>query len=170
MCKKHYTRWRTTGDPLKVKVGGPKPKPAAERFWAKVQKTETCWLWTGAWASRWGHGKFMDDGHRNVKAHRWAYEALVGPIPEGLTLDHLCRNPPCVNPAHMEPVTLAENLRRQGAAKTHCPSEHPLSGENLYVDPKTGHRKCRKCRARHDQNRKAQKAKARSTGVRTPLQ
>lgn len=137
------------------------PRPAAERFWAKVNKTETCWLWTGCSASKWGHGKFMDRG-KNWKAHRWAYEALVGPIPEGLTLDHLCRVPACVNPSHLEPVTLAENVRRQGAAVTHCPQGHPLSGSNLYVVPKSGHRKCRTCRAAADRRHKAKR-----TGDRT---
>ena len=141
-CKKHYIRWRATGNPLAMKRGGPKTRPEAERFWEKVVKTETCWLWTGAKASKYGHGKFMSQ-RKNTKAHRWAYEALVGPIPVGLTIDHLCRVPACVNPAHLEPVTLAENLRRQGAAQTHCKNGHPLSGDNVYTH---GGRHCRICR------------------------
>ncbi len=142
---------------------GPKPKPPAERFWTKVEKTETCWLWTAAKASKQGHGKFMVQG-KNWKAHRWAYEALVGPIPKGLTLDHLCRVPACVNPAHLEPVTLAENVRREMEAKTHCPQGHPLSGTNLYRQPGTGYRACRTCRNEASRRMRAR----RSSGVRTP--
>lgn len=161
-CKKHWQRWRTTGDPLMVKVSGPTPQPAAERFWRMVEKTETCWLWTGAKASKYGHGKFMLTGpSRNLKAHRWAYEALVGSIPPGMTLDHLCRVPACVNPAHLEPVTLSENVRRQCAAKTHCPQGHPLSGENLYLSP-AGTRACRTCRT--EASRRLRARRTRSTG------
>ena len=161
MCKKHYTAWNKYGDPLTVKKKGPPPKPMAELFWAKVNKTETCWLWTGASASKYGHGKFMR-GDKNLKAHRVAWELLIGPIPEGMTIDHLCRVPACVNPAHLEPVTLAENVRRQGAAKTHCPQGHPLSGDNLYRNPRNGHRMCRTCRRAHDRN---SKAKRRNGGI-----
>lgn len=85
------------------------PEP---RFWVKVEKTESCWLWTGA-TNGLGYGKFKADPRTPaVYAHRYAYELVVGPIPEGLQLDHCCENPPCVNPAHLEPVTQAENVRR----------------------------------------------------------
>ena len=87
------------------------PRTAKERFWAKVKKTDGCWLWTG-WKNDRGYGNFEVDSTRTVKAHRFAYEVLVGPIPDGLTLDHLCRNPSCVNPEHLEPVTLRENIMR----------------------------------------------------------
>lgn len=120
-----------------------------ERFWAKVEKTETCWLWTGA-TSSWGYGNFYVDG-KYLKAHRWAYENFVGPIPEGLDLDHLCRVRHCVRPTHLEPATRRENLKRGevpwGAwqlARTHCPQGHPYSGENLYTYP-DGRRACRTC-------------------------
>ncbi len=144
-CRKHYKRWLANGSPLIARKGGPKPKPVSDRFWAMVTKTDSCWLWTGAKASKYGHGKFMPTAKKNMKAHRWAWEALVGPIPDGLTLDHLCRVPACVNPAHLEPVTLSENVRRQAAAITHCPQGHPLSGANLYRSP-VGRRACRICR------------------------
>ncbi len=160
----HYTRWWVTGDPMQVQKGGPKRSDPAERFWAKVEKTPTCWLWTAAKASRYGHGKFMLNG-KNLKAYRWAYEALVGPIPEGMTLDHLCRVPACVNPAHLEPVPLSENVRRQNAAKTHCPQGHPLSGDNLYRSP--AGRACRTCR--NDASRRMRRRK-RLTGASTPQQ
>lgn len=82
----------------------------ASRFWLRVHKTDDCWLWTST--LRRGYGRFWIAPGRFVPAHRFAYELLVGPIPEGLELDHLCRNPACVNPAHLDPVTHRENVRR----------------------------------------------------------
>jgi hypothetical protein len=81
-----------------------------DRFMAKVYKTETCWLWTAAKATN-GYGMF---GSLNdvTTAHRWAHELFIGPIPEGMDVDHLCRVRECVNPEHLEAVTRIENLRR----------------------------------------------------------
>lgn len=128
----------------------------AERFWSKVEKTATCWLWRAA-RDRDGYGAFRI-GHRTVRAHRWAYEQLVGPIPEGLEPDHLCRNHACVNPDHLEPVTHKENLRRgiRGVLTTHCPHGHAYAGANLYVDP-GGHRECRTCRSEQVRRCRARK-------------
>lgn len=135
---------------------------AAEvRFWAKVRKTSTCWLWLGA-IHHTGYGQFWFEGCA-VFAHRWAYEQWVGPIPDGLELDHKCRIRHCVRPAHLEPVTNHENIRRgrsgqHQSAKTHCPAEHPYSGDNLYLNPTTGKRECRACNAeRTRQYRRRQK-------------
>lgn len=75
-----------------------------------VETEEGCWLWRGALTER-GYG-LLRDGRRRVRAHRAFYQELVGPVPDGLVLDHLCRNPSCVNPGHVEPVTQAENIRR----------------------------------------------------------
>lgn len=126
---------------------------AEERFWAKVEKQEGgCWLWTGAITSH-GYGQFKVDG-RLVGAHRFAYELLVGPIPLGLTLDHLCRIRHCVNPSHLEAVTNRENtLRGEGitaraARVTHCPQSHPYDLFNTYVSPR-GDRRCRICARIH---------------------
>lgn len=83
-----------------------------------------------------------------VMAHRYAYERAHGPIPAGLVIDHLCRNTLCVNPAHLEVVTIGENVSRgvPGNSKiTHCPKGHPYSGDNLYLKP-GGQRLCRACR------------------------
>lgn len=87
-----------------------------ERFWRKVDAPaeDACWLWTGAKCAK--YGAFGFDG-RTYKAHRLAYEWLIGPIPDGLTLDHLCMRHACVNPAHLEPVTLLENLHRNKGIK-----------------------------------------------------
>jgi len=89
--------------------------PEVDRFWRKVDRGLGCWVWLGLTTSE-GYGRFFVPGGE-VRAHRYAYELLVGPIPEDHTLDHLdgCLNPSCVRPDHLEPVTNAENLRRRHA-------------------------------------------------------
>lgn len=119
-----------------------------DRFWAKVAKGEPndCWLWIG-WRNADGYGLIDDRPRTGVRrAHRVAYEFSIGPIPDGLQLDHLCRNPPCVNPRHLEPVTNQENTRRgaHGSLITSCPKGHPYDDANTYVDP-DGARRCRRC-------------------------
>jgi hypothetical protein len=120
-----------------------------ERFWSRVDASGDCWTWTAGVNGR-GYGQVSIDGVVKL-AHRASYELLVGEIPKGLVIDHLCRNKLCVNPDHLEPVTQALNLQR-GAGKpppvpprqTHCKRNHPLSGENLYMHQ--GRRHCRTCR------------------------
>lgn len=143
-CQAHYTRWCRYGDPLRTKT---RPSPQ-QRFWAKVTKTDTCWIWGGAKTAG-GYGVF-NSGEGNTVAHRFSWQAANGPVPEGLQIDHLCRNRACVNPAHLEPVTQQENIRRgtagaHWAAKTHCPQGHRYDEVNTYVNPK-GRRECRACR------------------------
>jgi hypothetical protein len=90
------------------------------RFWSKVDRTGDCWKWTAGLTGS-GYGRFRWDGGE-VAAHRFAYELLVGAIPDGLQIDHLCRNRACVNPAHMEPITQRENiLRGVGRAALNAP-------------------------------------------------
>lgn len=108
-------------------------KSVWNRFWDKVDKTGDCWLWTASKTSA-GYGNFKAAAN-NVYAHRLSYEWLMGPIPEGLVIDHLCRVPNCVNPEHLEPVTHKENVRRGTAgwnirARTHCAHGHEFSAEN----------------------------------------
>lgn len=128
-------------------------RPAIARFEEKFSVTDVgCWEWTASLNST-GYGTFNPGWpHNSVMAHRWSYEHFIGPIPEGMDLDHLCRNRACVRPEHLEPVTTSENLRRgvgvgsSNARKTHCPKGHPYSGENLYVPPSRPNRMCRTCR------------------------
>ncbi len=115
-----------------------------ERFWGKVEITDSCWWWHGAVTS--DYGVFWL-GPRNVLVHRFAYELLVGPIPEGLTIDHLCLNTTCVNPEHMEVVTKGENTRRGKRRITHCPKGHAYDETNTYLHPDTGARQCKQCRS-----------------------
>ena len=128
-------------------AGGNQRGPWPERFWKKVDKSGDCWEWTAAKNSR-GYGTVRNN-KKTLGAHRVSYELIVGEIPEGLDLDHLCRNPGCVNPEHLEPVTHRENVRRGNAGlhlsvRTHCPHGHEYTKENtaIYDD---GLRRCRTC-------------------------
>lgn len=133
-------------------IAGSIKRNSDTNFWDKVDKTGSCWNWKGAKYR--GYGQFTiewwkrEDGKwrcRTVRAHRYAYESLVGEIPEGLTLDHLCYNVGCANPDHLEPVTITENRRRASAKKTHCVNGHPLSGENLVRRKNRKARECKTC-------------------------
>jgi len=118
------------------------------RFWAKIRKTDTCWIWLG-YKTELGYGRYWY-GKKQVMVHRLAYELCVGNIPEGLELDHLCRNTSCVRPEHLEAVTHQENMLRgngysgRNAQKTHCNWGHPFKGSNLHLTP-DGHRVCITC-------------------------
>lgn len=119
-------------------------------FCEKVLIGDDCWQWMGA-KNSYGYGLIHRKRVRSM-AHRFAYEALIGPIPSGLHIDHLCRNPGCVNPAHMEPVTLVENVMRGvgfapiNKRKTHCPRGHEYTPENTMIVQSGGKHKSRSCR------------------------
>lgn len=128
------------------------------RFWLKVDKTGECWLWTRGLDGK-GYGAAYIttlNGRRQVRAHRLAYELAVGPIPDGMVIDHaVCSNRRCVNPAHMEVVTRGENTARSNkrrdyadrkprAPKTHCKRGHAFTPSNTYMWH--GTRICRACR------------------------
>lgn len=109
-----------------------------------------CWLWRGAVDKDSGYGRVYV-AHKCLHLHRVTYETFIGPIPEGLHIDHLCRVRGCCNPGHLEAVTPATNIRRGSrATQTHCKNDHLLSGENLYLSPGSKpqykHRQCRTCR------------------------
>ncbi len=128
------------------------PLTPSERFWVKVDKTETCWIWLGSRRGK-DYSAFPLN-NKMVAAHVWAWEQENGPVPDGLELDHLCRTHLCVRPSHLEAVTPRENVLRgesfaaANASKTHCPSGHPYSDENTYIRPDGG-RECRRCHLRH---------------------
>lgn len=140
---------------------------ARRRLMAKVAVAPNgCWEWTAHIEDN-GYGRF---GYRGTMrwAHRVSYQIFVGCIPDGLDLDHLCRNRKCVNPDHLEPVTRKVNAERGVAgqvnrdrmiSKTHCPQGHPYSGDNLYVVPSTGYRQCNACRLA---NKRAYRARIRN--------
>ena len=162
---------------LTAKQGGPDDNSAqaghivvqqisSDRFWSKVEKTETCWLWkAGKDGNGYGVavlGSRSDGTYQLVKAHRHSYESLVGPIPDGLHLDHLCRVRHCVNPEHLEPVTQRENILRgegasaQAARQTHCKNGHELVPENLVKRANPNARECKVCHRDRERNRKQQ--------------
>lgn len=127
---------------------------------------DTCWEWTGS-TTKAGYGMVWRDGKQRY-AHRVLYELLVGPIPEGLEIDHLCRTRNCVNPGHLEPVTGSTNVLRGlkstapptgitgwNAAKTHCLKGHEFTEANTRIDPR-GHRVCRACHRLQSRERRCQ--------------
>jgi hypothetical protein len=143
-CTAHYTRWRRHGDPL----GGALPRGLDREsyFWAKVEKKGHlgCWVWTGAINPK-GYGTF-NTGETTTTAHRYAYELLVGPVPEEMQLDHICRVRACVRPTHLEVVTQSENVMRgksfavTNAQKVYCDHGHALTPDNSY-----GYKSRRQC-------------------------
>jgi hypothetical protein len=140
------------------------------RFWSHVDKSGGCWLWTSAILSN-GYGR-VTIGRIGLLAHRVAYEFEMGPIPDGLTIDHLCRVRHCVNPAHLEAVTNGENIRRGfsplalRARQTHCLRGHPFDEQNTYWTRdglgRMG-RHCRRCTyERNKRNKARRRAEARN--------
>lgn len=158
-CRTHYSRWQRHGD---LDYRRPGPISLEARLARLTNQTDSCWLWLGRPNNR-GYGMIMLGGRgperKNVLAHRLSYEIRVGPIPDGLVIDHLCRVRLCVNPAHLRAVTQRENLLAPGsetksainARKTHCPQGHAYTPTNIYWHD--GSRSCRACwadrKARH---------------------
>ena len=139
-----------------------------ERFWPKVDASGDCWEWKGA-INTGGYGTFYASSQRaSYPAHRMAIELLVGPIPDGLVVDHLCRNTSCVNPDHLEAVTHQENIRRGRTGKywserTHCANGHTFDESNTAwaIHPTQGgpYRRCRACQRGWERAHRASKAR-----------
>lgn len=140
------------------------PKPTtAERFWAKVEKNEGCWLWKAS-CNEDGYGVFRHPDYKNMRgAHRISYELAYGKPAIGSVIRHTCDNPKCVKPGHLIPGTQLQNIQdavergrttNASAQVTHCPKGHEYTVENTYTPPSTTNRQCRICRARHSANRK----------------
>lgn len=148
LCNLHYLRWKRHGS-----TDDPRPS-LWDRFWEKVEVGHPlgCWEWTGDVGGH-GYGQFWRDG--TARAHRVAYELLMGPIPDGLILDHLCRNTVCVNPDHLEPVTHAENRRRARSKGAHCKRGHLMDSANTVRRPDGKGSTCRRCTRQAERERRA---------------
>ena len=131
--------------------------PPETRFWSKVEKSPTHWLWIASTDGH-GYGHMSVDG-RIEKAHALAYKWAIGPIPDGCQIDHLCHVRCCVNPSHLEAVPQRTNLMRGygpaavNARKTHCFRGHPFDDTNTYYS--RGHRWCRACNRERDRRRRS---------------
>ena len=123
LCWKHYKRWRNHGSIELIRGGDP-----FVRFMAKVKKTPSCWLWTGTQQRNSSYGQFWRKG-KLVRPHRFAYEYFVGPIPDGLTIDHLCGVPLCVNPKHLFTGTQSDNVKDMIAKGRAIPPKPHAYGE-----------------------------------------
>jgi hypothetical protein len=155
-CAKHYARWSRNGDPEKVeRIRGDDKL----RLWSQVDRRspDECWPWTGRIDDK-GRAAWQVGATKTARPYRMAYELEVGPIPDGMTLDHLCHtNDPscygdsscphrrCCNPAHLEPVTAEENSSRRKHRSDTCKRGHTFTPENTYINTK-GHRVCRICK------------------------
>lgn len=144
--------WRENLGPLVDRV----------RLWSIPEPNTGCWLWLGV-LSEDGYPKMVVKGRR-VFAHRVAYSEMVGAIPDGMQLDHLCRTRCCVNPDHLEPVTQQENIARGRAgehnrSKTHCPSGHPFDETNTrwHVTTRRTWRSCKTCDTQEQRDRYARR-------------
>lgn len=173
-CRKHYQRWWKTGTTDLVRT------TIEQRFWSKVERgaPDDCWPWAEGLTAG-GYGKFSGPRGATMLAHRYGYELVVGPIGEGLNLDHLCHtrvresctdvavcpHRKCVNPRHLEPVTMGDNLQRgntfqrANSEKTHCPADHEFDEANTQVNPR-GERQCRACRREQARASRARKKAA----------
>ena len=153
MCNTCYKFWQ------RHNPGLAKRPSLAERFWPKVSRLgeDDCWEWLASRQPH-GYGQFAIGRQRGgmTTAHRVAYELMFGPIPEGLSIDHLCRNKGCVNPAHLEAVTQRVNVQRSKGQT--CKYGHEFTPENTYME--RGARRCIACGRERDRRRRPRKKRA----------
>lgn len=148
-CWTHYDRWRKNGSPHTLGPRGERGtiiQDPEERFWSKVEKTEGCWLWIGNKGHRGGYGQFHNPNGSTL-AHRISYEKAHGPIPDGMVVDHLCREASCVRPDHLEVVTLQENSSRASRNRTSklCSRGHDQTDPSVRRARKDGVTYCGEC-------------------------
>lgn len=149
LCRSHYWKFKRWGDPLYDCL-------SLEHKLKKLQLGDGCWEWTGARNSE-GYGQIWVNS-RIVYVHRLMYELHVGHIPDGFHVDHLCSNPPCARPDHLEAVTPGQNAQRmwdrgERPKKTHCKHGHEFTPENTYEQSTAGTRGCKSCRTIESRNR-----------------
>ena len=157
-CQRHYTRWIRHGHPVDGQAARMRATCPEDALKTYRRITESgCWEWTG-YIERHGYGRWcgkVQGRMQRIYVHRLAWETLRGPIPEGLQIDHLCRNRLCFNPEHLEPVTQSVNVRRSlefrdGVA--HCRNGHEKTPDNTFVSS-DGSRRCRQCARDSDKRR-----------------
>lgn len=164
MCTMHLARLKRLGSPTATRVLRPEAGfTPADRFHTKYEKLDDgCWEWRGS-LNHAGYGQFNESRKKTRRAHRYSYELLVGPIPAGLELDHLCRNRACVNPAHLQPVVTYVNMIRSlsvtslNSRKTHCVNGHEFTEANTKRSVQSNgrlRRSCITCRRAQKRSRK----------------
>jgi hypothetical protein len=131
----------------------------SERFWAKVDTTGECWLWTASTSRRHGYGKFSVGGKYGgwMNAHRWVYEHFFGPVPARLDLHHTCGVKRCVRLEHLKPVSRRDHMAVDGrllSLRAHCAHGHAFDASNTHITVE-GYRKCRTCHRQREALRRA---------------